>query len=246
AARGPLDRGGLRGGGPARNAAGGRGAGGDPAGAAGRRGLRRLPARLPRAPRQRPPAGGDLPAARDRGCARRPRGGGRCSRDGDGVGADRLRALSERGRGARGGRPAPLELSGRDGHGPTGTVRWIRGNWMWLRWPLLLAAIVLFFVLRHDLPHVNLDKLIQDLANGLGGWTYLLVGALAFLETGAFVGLIAPGEFTVMLGGAVAQQGGVSLPLILAVTWLCAFTGDSVSFMLGSRLGRGFLVRHGP
>jgi len=117
---------------------------------------------------------------------------------------------------------------------------------MWLRWPLLLAAIVLFFVLRHDLPHVNLDKLIQDLANGLGGWTYLLVGALAFLETGAFVGLIAPGEFTVMLGGAVAQQGGVSLPLILAVTWLCAFTGDSVSFMLGSRLGRGFLVRHGP
>ena len=99
--------------------------------------------------------------------------------------------------------------------------------------------------LRQDLPHINLEKGIQDLARGLGAWTYLLVGALAFLETGAFVGLIAPGEFTVMLGGAVAGQGDISLPLILAITWLCAFAGDSVSFLLGARLGRGFLVKHG-
>src|SRR5258705_532602 len=88
-------------------------------------------------------------------------------------------------------------------------------------------------------------QLIGDLSQGLGAWTYLLVGGLAFLETGAFVGLVAPGEFTVLLGGAVASQGDVSLPLIIAVTWFCAFAGDSVSFMLGAHLGRGFLVRHG-
>ena len=68
---------------------------------------------------------------------------------------------------------------------------------------------------------------------------------LAFLETGAFVGLIAPGEFTVLLGGAVAGQGDISLPVILGITWLSAFCGDSVSFVLGARLGRGSLVRHG-
>jgi undecaprenyl-diphosphatase len=56
---------------------------------------------------------------------------------------------------------------------------------------------------------------------------------------------VAPGEFTVMLGGAVASQGDVSLPLIIAITWLAAFSGDSVSFLLGAKLGRGFLVRHG-
>jgi undecaprenyl-diphosphatase len=114
-----------------------------------------------------------------------------------------------------------------------------------VRWGALAAAIVLFFVFRDELPSINLDKLVEDLSKSLGAWTYLLVGGLAFLETGAFVGLIAPGEFTVMLGGAVASQGDVSLPLIIAVTWLCAFTGDSVSFLLGARLGRGFLVRHG-
>ena len=108
-----------------------------------------------------------------------------------------------------------------------------------------MPLIVAFFVFRGDLPHIDLEKAIQDLSKGLGAWTYLLVGALAFLETGAFVGLIAPGEFTVILGGAVAGQGEISLPVILAITWLCAFAGDSVSFLLGAKLGRGFLVRHG-
>ena len=120
-----------------------------------------------------------------------------------------------------------------------------RLNWKWIRRGLLVAAIVAFIVFRGDLPHIDLEKTIQDLSKGLGAWTYLLVGALAFLETGAFVGLIAPGEFTVMLGGAVAGQGDISLPLILAITWLSAFAGDSVSFLLGARLGRGFLVKHG-
>ena len=112
-------------------------------------------------------------------------------------------------------------------------------------WGLVAVAILAFFVFRDQLPEINLDKIIEDLSEGLGAWTYLLVGGLAFLETGAFVGLVAPGEFTVLLGGAVASQGDISLPLIIAVTWLAAFTGDSVSFLLGARLGRGFLVRHG-
>jgi membrane protein DedA with SNARE-associated domain/membrane-associated phospholipid phosphatase len=118
-------------------------------------------------------------------------------------------------------------------------------SWKWIRRGLLVAAIVAFFLFRGDLPHIDLEQAIQDLSKGLGAWTYLLVGALAFLETGAFVGLIAPGEFTVMLGGAVAGQGDISLPVILAITWMCAFAGDSVSFLLGARLGRGFLVKHG-
>jgi membrane protein DedA with SNARE-associated domain/membrane-associated phospholipid phosphatase len=117
-----------------------------------------------------------------------------------------------------------------------------RISWKWVGRVLLAAAIVAFFIY---FPSLNLEKLIQDLSKSLGSWTYLLVGALAFLETGAFVGLIAPGEFTVLLGGAVASHGDVSLPLIIAVTWLSAFAGDSVSFMLGAHLGRGFLIKHG-
>ena len=108
-----------------------------------------------------------------------------------------------------------------------------------------LAAVVAFFIFRDSFPTSTSRRSSRTSPGASGAWTYLLVGALAFLETGAFVGLVAPGEFTVLLGGAVAGQGDISLPLILAITWLAAFLGDSVSFMLGASLGRGFLVRHG-
>ena len=120
-----------------------------------------------------------------------------------------------------------------------------RVSWRWVRRGLIAAAIVAFLLFRDHLPEFELEEVIEDLSKQLGQWTYLLVGALAFLETGAFVGLVAPGEFTVILGGAVAGQGDISLPLILAITWIAAFAGDSVSFALGARLGRGFLIRHG-
>jgi membrane protein DedA with SNARE-associated domain len=112
----------------------------------------------------------------------------------------------------------------------------------WLFRALVVAAVIAFIIF---FPSLDLDKLIEDLSRSLGAWTYLLVGGLAFLETGAFIGLIAPGEFTVLLGGAVAANGDISLPVMIAIAWLAAFSGDSVSFLLGARLGRDFLVRHG-
>ncbi|HEY8583602.1 MAG TPA: bifunctional DedA family/phosphatase PAP2 family protein [Capillimicrobium sp.] len=92
----------------------------------------------------------------------------------------------------------------------------------------------------------NVEHLIEDLGKTLGPWTYLLVGVMAFLETGAFVGLIAPGETTIMVGGVVAGQGEINLLALIALVWACAVAGDVTSFLLGRKLGRGFLERHGP
>ena len=92
----------------------------------------------------------------------------------------------------------------------------------------------------------DIANFLADLAQTLGGWTYALVAALAFVETGAFVGLVAPGETAVVLGGVVAAQGEVSLVAILLVAWVASFLGDMASFGLGRRLGRPFLHRHGP
>ena len=92
----------------------------------------------------------------------------------------------------------------------------------------------------------NPEKVIEDIAQTLGPWTYALVGVLAFLETGAFVGLIAPGEFTVIVGGVVAGQGEISIVALIGLTWRCCVLGDTASFFLGKRLGRAFLVKHGP
>ena len=92
----------------------------------------------------------------------------------------------------------------------------------------------------------DLEAALTDLSDTLGTWTYALVGALAFLETGAFVGLVAPGETAVVLGGVVAAQGEVNLVAMLVLVWLAAAAGDLASFLLGRRLGRRFLVARGP
>jgi len=95
------------------------------------------------------------------------------------------------------------------------------------------------------IPLPNLEKLLEDAGKTLGTWTYLLVGALAFLETGAFVGFVAPGETAVIVGGLVAGQKQISLFVLIAIVWACAVAGDLTSFTLGRRLGRNWLLRHG-
>jgi membrane-associated protein len=109
---------------------------------------------------------------------------------------------------------------------------------------LSLAALVLVATGTVEMP--DLEKLLTDFSETLGAWTYALVGGLAFLETGAFVGLIAPGETAIVLGGVVAAQGTISLPAVLVVAWACAALGDFASFLLGRRLGRRFLLARGP
>jgi membrane-associated protein len=92
----------------------------------------------------------------------------------------------------------------------------------------------------------DLEGALTDLSDTLGAWTYALVAALAFLETGAFVGLVAPGETAIVLGGVVAAEGDVNLGAMLVIAWLAAAAGDLTSFALGKRLGRKFLIERGP
>ncbi|HEY1357521.1 MAG TPA: VTT domain-containing protein [Thermoleophilaceae bacterium] len=87
---------------------------------------------------------------------------------------------------------------------------------------------------------------IGDVARALGPWTYALVGVFAYLETAAFVGLVAPGETVIIAGGVIAGQGEIALLPLIGIVWTCAVLGDSTSFLIGRRLGRRFLTRHGP
>ncbi len=116
---------------------------------------------------------------------------------------------------------------------------------------LLIAAAVVavaagYYLLSRVIPHEELQQLLEDVSNALGAWTYLLVGVFAFAETGAFVGLVVPGETVMLLGGAVAGQGAISIYLLIAIAWFSAWLGDTTSFFLGRRLGREFVMRHGP
>ncbi len=105
------------------------------------------------------------------------------------------------------------------------------------------AALILVGVGVLETP--NLEQLVRSAVSGLGPATYAVVGVMAFLETGAGIGLIAPGELAVVLGGIAAGSGEVRLVPLIAVVWICAVAGDALSFLLGRRLGREFLITHG-
>jgi membrane-associated protein len=110
----------------------------------------------------------------------------------------------------------------------------------------VLAAAAFLAVTAGVVQAPDVEGALTDLSDTLGAWTYGLVAALAFLETGAFVGLLAPGETAIVLGGVVAAQGDVDLGPMLLIAWVAAALGDLVSFTIGRRLGRPFLVAHGP
>jgi hypothetical protein len=96
--------------------------------------------------------------------------------------------------------------------------------WRWARlgWPARLAAAGLSAALAlygagvFHLP--ELEKVVGSVGSTLGPYTYALVGVMAFLETGAFVGLLAPGETVVIVGGVVAGQGHIDLLALLGLT----------------------------
>lgn len=108
---------------------------------------------------------------------------------------------------------------------------------------VLIAGLVVYGTGLVTFP--NLEELIVGIAEGLGSWTYLLVGFMAFAETGAFLGFVAPGEITVIVGGVVAGQGEIDVIALIAIVWTCAVLGDMTSYYVGKRLGRGFMEKHG-
>jgi membrane-associated protein len=88
--------------------------------------------------------------------------------------------------------------------------------------------------------------LLEHLTSALGPWTYAIVGALVFMETVAFVGLLAPGEVTLLVGGAAAANGDVAIVPILALVWVCGILGDLTGYALGRRYGWSLIRKVGP
>ena len=112
------------------------------------------------------------------------------------------------------------------------------------KWVLIAAVAIAAYVVFTQ--YVDLEQILEDVSHALGSWTYALVGVFAFAETGAFVGLLVPGETVMILGGAVAGQGATNLYVTIALAWIAAVSGDTTSFFIGRSLGREFLLRHGP
>ena len=84
----------------------------------------------------------------------------------------------------------------------------------------------------------SLETIARDIGAALG-LVHLRGGRRDGLSRdGAGIGLVAPGEAVVVIGGVTAGQGHTNLAVLIGVVWACAFTGDLTSYSLGRRLGR--------
>lgn len=109
-----------------------------------------------------------------------------------------------------------------------------------------MAAVLALAAWGSEVIHLpDLATIATDIGATLGPYTYAVVGVMALLETGAGIGLIAPGELAVVIGGVTAGQGRTNLVALIAIVWASAFAGDVISYVLGRRLGRAFLLKRG-
>jgi membrane protein DedA with SNARE-associated domain len=83
-----------------------------------------------------------------------------------------------------------------------------------------------------------MGAVVEDVLTGVpAGLAYAAVFLLPFLEASLFVGFVFPGETALVLGGVLASQGKLSLPLVIVFAILGAILGDSVGYAVGRRFG---------
>jgi len=83
----------------------------------------------------------------------------------------------------------------------------------------------------------HLDQHLAGVVHNYGLWTYLLLFAIIFFETGLVITPFLPGDSLLFVAGALAAGGILNLNLLVAAFVLGAVCGDTVNYWLGSYIG---------
>lgn len=75
---------------------------------------------------------------------------------------------------------------------------------------------------------------LVDLIKTVG---YVGLFSIVFAETGLFLGFFLPGDSLLFVAGFLAGQGFFSLPMLIALLFVAAVTGNLVGYEFGRRVG---------
>jgi membrane-associated protein len=82
------------------------------------------------------------------------------------------------------------------------------------------------------------DKLIHFLSTVVTGWySYALLAAIVFTETGLLVGFVLPGESLLFTIGVVCGAGQLDMTLMIVLLICACMIGDWSGYLLGRRTG---------
>ncbi len=86
---------------------------------------------------------------------------------------------------------------------------------------------------------IHLDRYVVDIVQQYGLWTYLILFAVIFSETGFVVTPFLPGDSLLFAVGAVAAIGNLNILSLFLLLTLAAFVGNITNYWIGSRVGPG-------
>jgi len=84
---------------------------------------------------------------------------------------------------------------------------------------------------------LHLDVHLNTIIQSCGNWTYLLLFAIVFAETGLVVTPFLPGDSLLFATGALAAIGSFSIFWLFVILLSAAIIGDSVNYWLGKVFG---------
>jgi membrane-associated protein len=84
---------------------------------------------------------------------------------------------------------------------------------------------------------LHLDKHLSPIIQEYGAWTYLLLFAIVFCETGLVVTPILPGDSLLLAAGAFAANGSLSMTVLVLSLIAAAILGDTANYWIGHFLG---------
>lgn len=85
---------------------------------------------------------------------------------------------------------------------------------------------------------LHLDKHLAELIRQYGTWTYLILFAIIFLETGVVVTPFLPGDSLLFAAGTFAGMGHFDLTWLMILLTAAAIIGDAANYAIGKFLGR--------
>lgn len=84
---------------------------------------------------------------------------------------------------------------------------------------------------------LHLDKHLDKVTGDYGVWTYAILFAIVFCETGLVVTPILPGDSLLFAAGALAALGSLDPWMLFGLLTLAAVLGDLVNYWAGHHFG---------
>ncbi|HEX9797925.1 MAG TPA: DedA family protein [Anaerolineales bacterium] len=91
---------------------------------------------------------------------------------------------------------------------------------------------------------LHLDDHLSVIISQYGVWTYGLLFAVIFLETGLVVTPFLPGDSLLFAAGTFAATGAFNITLLAGLLFIAAVLGDTVNYWIGHTIGpRAFEIK---